>query len=107
VQESPPYFEKENSNMTEQLDRETMDLIAENAANRAITKHEDQNVSRLHWFEKDLKAYVDDKIKNHEAACPIGVDFCNCKAKLIGFAIGIAAGASGITVALSKLVGIL
>jgi len=93
--------------MTEQLDRDTMDLIAENAAIRAISKHEEQNVNRLHWFEKDLKTCVDEKIKAHAALCPIGMDYRACKAKLIGFAIGIAAGSSGLTVFFSKLAGIL
>ena len=93
--------------MADELDRATMDLIAENAASRAISKHEEQNVARLHWFEKDMKAYVDKSIATHAAVCPIGVDYRTCKAKLVGFAIGIAAGSSGLTVFFSKMVGIL
>ena len=93
--------------MGEQMDRATMDLIAENAAIRAIAKHEEHNINRLHWFEQDLKAYVDKSIETHSAVCPIGAEFKTCKAKLIGIAIGIATGSSGITVGLTKLLGLL
>ena len=92
---------------TPTMDRATMDLIAELAAQRAIEKHEERNVQRLVVFGADLKNYVEQQIDIHEAKCPVGMDFRACKAKLIGFSVGIALGSSGITVALSKLMGIL
>ena len=89
------------------MDRDIVETIAELAAQKAIEKHEERNVQRLVVFGSELKTYVEQQIGLHEAKCPVGMDFRACKARLVGFAAGIALGSSGITVALSKLMGIL
>ena len=94
-----------------------MELIAELAAARAIEKHESANIGRLRFFETDLRAeitaakvdckqYTDNSINYHESKCPVGLEFRACRAKLIGIAIGLSIGSSGLTVALTKLLGI-
>lgn len=88
------------------MDRATIELIAEMAAQRAIEKHEAANIGRLREFRAELHEAIDTKIQMHEAKCPVGFDFNKCKARLVGFAIGIAGGSSGITVLLSKLIGL-
>lgn len=85
------------------MDQATIELIAERAAQRAIEKHEEKNQNQLH----DILLEMDKKIECHELKCPVGLDFKLCKARLWGFALGIAGGSSGLTVLLSKLVGLI
>jgi hypothetical protein len=88
------------------MDSDLIELIAERAAQRAIDKHEEKNKDQLKDLQSLMKQHITDTIDHHAATCPVGLDYRTCKAKLWGFAVGVAGGSSGLTVLIQKLLGV-
>lgn len=88
------------------MDNDMIELIAERAAQRAIEKHEERNKDQLKDLQSLMKQHITDTINHHAATCPVGLDYRTCKAKLWGFAVGVAGGSSGLTVLIQKLLGV-
>jgi hypothetical protein len=88
------------------MDQATIEIIAECAAQRAIEKHEERNKDQLKDLQGLMKQHITDTIDHHAATCPVGLDYRTCKAKLWGFAVGVAGGSSGLTVLIQKLLGV-
>lgn len=93
-------------NETTEMDLATTELIAERAAQKAIDKHEANNKEQLKDLQNLMKQHITDTINHHAATCPVGLDYRTCKAKLWGFAVGVAGGSSGLTVLIQKLLGV-
>ena len=88
------------------MDQATIELIAERAAQKAIDKHEERNKEQLKDIQSLMNEHILSTVKHHAETCPIGLDYKLCKAKLWGFAFGIAGGSSGLTVLIQKLLGV-
>ena len=75
------------------MDRSTIELIAEMAAQRAIDKHEGANVKRLSEFKSEIQSELIHAVKVHALECPAKTTIANVKWLLIGaFGSGVAGG---------------